>query len=450
MNNLFKVLCFVLALSMLVSCSAGKKGTSSKNSGAASNSAQVSSQIASEQQASSADSSTAQQVSSEANSAGSSSIVFDSGASEEFGAAFVADAEKTSISTYGHPGNPQSYYETLSGERDPWLWPFSRASIWNMPIGSNAEFLDTNFQRAAEFSADGCYMLVTNKDDEYLEIRESGMNARWPSNVSELKCFRSTYWPRNYTISKNSNMNDCSTILQPDGRTYLQMQPTCRHQIGSTYVIGHVKYVNRKEYDVFDIYDTGELGSHWGSGLSAIGGTLRIGELLGDEPIRHALKINVWADKYLYYDETNKGYTWPADRSDTKSNSKGINPYLVEGTLLAIPQGVTAESLGLKTDVAKKMFFALQNYGAYIVDDTVRDCYSISIDYEAQAEVLEETGINMKSFFRYNNNSQTVDYGNDFMKMVQALKIVKNNARNNPGGGGVPCQPLAPNFASVK
>lgn len=453
MNNLFKVLCFVLALSMLVSCSAGKKGTSSKNSGVASNSAQASSQIASEQQSASAESSTAQassQSSSVANSTTKPNISHTAGVSAEFGAAFIADAEVKSNAEYGHPGNPVSYYETLSGERDPWLWPFSRASIWNMPIGSDAKFVSTNFVRAREFSADGCYLLVTNENDEYLEIREEGMSNRWPRNWESLKCFKSTYWPTGFTISKNSNMNDCSTILQPDGRTYLQMQPTCRHESDSTHVIGHVKYANRKEYDVFDIYDTGELGSHWGSGLSAIGGTIRLGELIGDEPMRHALKLNVWADKYLYWDETNKGFVWPADRSDTKSNSKGINPYLQEGSLLAIPKSVSMDSLGLKTEIGKKIFFALQNYGCYIVDDTTRDCFSLSIDYEAQEEVLDEYGIKMKTFFHYSNNSQTVDYGNDFMKMVQALKVVTNNARNNPGGGGVPCQPLAPNLPSVK
>ncbi len=454
MNKLSKILCVILALIMLVSCSTGKKGTNSASSANSASkgtsSTDISSQSESEQQASSADSSTAQQVSSEANSAGSSSIVFNSGASEEFGAAFVADAEKMSNDTYGHPGNPQSYYETLSGERDPWLWPFSRASIWNMPIGSDAKFVSTNFERSREFSADGCYLLVTNKNDEYLEIREEGMSNRWPSNWESLRCFKSTYWPTGFTISKNSNMNDCSTILQPDGRTYLQMQPTCRHEADSTHVIGHVKYANRKEYDVFDIYDTGELGSHWGSGLSAIGGTIRLGELIGDEPMRHALKLNVWADKYLYWDETNKGFVWPADRSDTKSNSKGINPYLQEGSLLAIPKSVSMDSLGLKTEIGKKIFFALQNYGCYIVDDTTRDCFSLSIDYEAQEEVLDEYGIKMKTFFNHSNNSQTYDYGNDFMKMVQALKVVTNNARNNPGGGGTPCQPLAPNLPSLK
>ncbi len=359
----------------------------------------------------------------------------------------LTEADKKSVEKYGHRGNPDIGYEIMEGERDPWLWPFSRTSIWNMPIGSEAQYADIGFTPAAEFSADGCYMLTTTEDDEYLDILGSGMGARWPDDVSNLQSPGKTYWPRDLTISKDSPMNDCSTILQPDRRHFVQMQPTCRHEAGSTYVIGFAKF---KPSLYYDLYENGELGSHWGSGLSAIGGTIRMGELTGDEPIRHALKLNVWADRWLYYDEENIGYIWPADRSDTKPDSKGTNPYLMEGSLVAIPRDITPEEVGITHPLVKKMFVCLQDYGAYIVDDTVRDCYSISIDYKAQQEVKEKTGVTMKAYFERDCDDKSRAYGMDYMKMISCLKVIINNGPNSIGGGGVPCQPLAPDLPSIK
>ena len=359
----------------------------------------------------------------------------------------LTEADKISIEKYGHRGNPDIGYPIMEGERDPWLWPFSRTSIWNMPIGSEAKYADIGFTPSIEFCMDGCYMLTTKEDDEYLDILGSGMGARWPDDVSKLQSPGKTYWPRDLTISKDSFMNDCSTILQPDKRHYVQMQPTCRHEKGSSYVIGFAKY---KPSILYDIYENGELGSHWGSGLSAIGGTIRLGELFSDEPIRHALKLNVWADKWLYWDEKERGYIWPADRSDTKPEKHADNPYLMEGSLVAIPRDLTPEEVGITCPIVKKMFVCLQDYGAYIVDDTVRDSYSLSIDYAAQQEVLEKTGITMRGFFDRLPNEETREYGTDFVKMICCLKVITNNGPDSIGGGGIPCQPLAPDLPKIK
>ncbi len=35
-----------------------------------------------------------------------------------------------------------------STRRDPYLWPFSQKSIWNMPVGSLAEYVPAKIQKA--------------------------------------------------------------------------------------------------------------------------------------------------------------------------------------------------------------------------------------------------------------------------------------------------------------
>lgn len=352
-------------------------------------------------------------------------------------------AEEESIKEYGHPGNPKTEYEVMEGERDPWLWPFSRTSVWNMPIGSNAKYESTGFVEYDELSCDWAWLLKTNKNDEVLDIVQSNMDDRWPADISSKKKNGTTYWPRGFTITKESPMNDCSAILQPDGRSIIELQPTCRDDASSTYVIGNPRH------DI-DIYSDGILGTHWGSGLATLGGCIRLGELTGDEPIRHALKINVWADELLYHDYINNGFTWPADRSDTKPTSKGTRKYMLEGTLLAIPRNITPESVGITDRIVKKLFVAAQDYGVYIVDDTVRGAYSISADIEEYEAVKEECGINMRTHISRTTDSATLTYAQDMIKLVLALKAVTNNSAQSIGGGGTPCQPLAPNFPSLK
>jgi hypothetical protein len=156
------------------------------------------------------------------------------------------------------------------------------------------------------------------------------------------------------------------------------------------------------------------------------------------------LKIEVFANKYLYNQPP--GYRWPAVRADVyaynnyydegKMQYGGSNPSLVMGSLLAIPPQVTAESLGLQTIPARKLFFALQNYGGYMADDTLWDAHAIAIENGAMEE--------FKSKYKYSFESDSGAFHDDINKLFQALQIVDNNAPENIGGGGKLLQPLAP------
>jgi hypothetical protein len=174
----------------------------------------------------------------------------------------------------------------------------------------------------------------------------------------------------------------------PDGKTLVNFNGTARCQQGSPL------YGNW--FGQSDIYGDGIAGGHGGSALSSIGGSIRKGELLNDEPIHHALKIDLWG-KWLYYNSSSPtpGRRWPAALADFNASNqyKGSNPALVMGSLLAIPPNVTAESLGLTTKVGKS-FKALQNYGAYVVDDADWDDNYICVEQSAE----QKRGSNWTSF----------------------------------------------------
>ncbi len=332
-------------------------------------------------------------------------------------------------------------YEKYSGTRDPWLWPFAATSIWNMPIGSDAILQKANFQSAYSISIDEEYHVKVPAGSPTVDVyAPSSWQTRWPGN----RKLGTMQVPADFYLAdarQGSTPNNCAAFLMPDGRTIRQLEPTCRLETGNARIVGYLHSEDQ------DIYGAGIKGTHYGSGLSAIGGSIRKGELTSDEPIRHALKLNFWCKKYAYYDyNTQKGYIWPADRHDSYATSGGnayggTNPNLRMGTLLTIPQDVTPEALGLKTEVGKKLFYALQNYGCYIVDDSAWDSYAFSAETGVEDEVQMKYGINLNT-----NRNRNDAYYQDSLALIQSLYIVTNNSPTSIGGGGTPCKPLAPDF----
>ena len=332
------------------------------------------------------------------------------------------------------PANQESQ-QNISDSRDPWLWPFSQDSIWNTPIGSEAVYLPANIEPALHNNVDWEIFVKTSEKDPEKTLYQAG---HWKDRDTGTKVLRNLIIP-DHVIVQDANDgwqgNACAAILQPDGRTFVNICALCRPYHGSDlwgYILPDT-----------DLYGDGTLGAHAGSGLSTIGGSIRLRELTGDSPIRHVLKINLWQNKFLYYDRNSDtpGYRWPAVNCDEYAPTMygGKNPSLEMGALLAIPPDVTEESLGLKTDVGRKLFHALQDYGAYVVDACAGTVVWNSNDICAERGVQEELELN------YNYNFSHGDLQEDFnSRLLPALHIVDNNSPSNVGGGGIPRAPLAP------
>ena len=330
--------------------------------------------------------------------------------------------------------------ERYAGTRNAFEWPFAEDSIWNMPIGSGAILEPAGFEQEIHVCIDEERIIKGEADAPPVDVLEpTSWEKRWPgvAKVAEMQV------PADFYLADAApphTPNNCVAFIMPDGRTLKQLAPCCRIETGDAHIVGY-------PFWDMDIYEDGIGGTHYGSGMSAFGGTIRLGELTSDLPIRHALKINIWGKKYAYFDrEAYKGYVWPADRHDSYAgigldhSYGGTNPKLRLGTLLCIPQEVTLESLDLATDVAKKIFYALQNYGCYVVDDSAWSCYDFSAEIGTCAQIKELYGFNM------NTSNEEDDYHKDVTKLVKSLYIVTNSSPTSIGGGGKPCKPLAPEF----
>ena len=339
--------------------------------------------------------------------------------------------------------NPNSVPECSPGTlRDKHQQPFSCRSIWNMPLGANAKYVPAEIKPAGYISGDVDYYIVTTESDPLVPWYnpDSWLKGRCSNRGKGRNDY--LHVPQNLLVADATNTetpNNSAAFLQPDGKTLIQMSPLARCQTGGA-VFGYVapSYPHYHE----NIYGQGITGGHAGSGLSSIGGTLRLGELVSSQPIRHALKLELYAHQYLYHEPP--GFRWPAVRADIyayndyydegKMQYNGSNPALVMGSLLAIPPQITLESLNLQTIPGRKLFFTLQNYGGYIVDDTLWDNHAIAIEKGAMTE--------FKMKYQYSFNTDSGAWFDDVNRLFQALQIVDNNSHNTIGGGGKTLQPL--------
>jgi hypothetical protein len=248
--------------------------------------------------------------------------------------------------------------------------------------------------------------------------------------------------PGDFTVP-NSKLNNSAVFLKSDGRTLVHLQPFTR-------CAGMAPTALLKFPDV-DLYGEGIDGSHGASKLSAIGGSLRVGELRPETGApRHVLKVDVYAKQALAQCKTRaECFVWPAKSADSYAagfygTAGSIAPESLRmGALLAIPASFNINKLGLETQPGRMLAWTLQNYGAYIVDDTYGPGFAINAengpDGSFRTQFKADWGFEFEQ--RVRDNTPWV---RDMQRIVRALNVVKNNSPTAIGGGGTPLQPLAP------
>src|SRR5256886_6776979 len=179
--------------------------------------------------------------------------------------------------------------------RDPLLWPFSRDSIWNLPIGASAVYVAANLQQATQrgMTTDPDVIILTPNATMPPGYYNSdgwsgGSRCATPGNV-----LYNAPIPGNFVVQgagpnnpDGTTPNYATAILMPDGHTLTQGQPFARCTAdGSATMWWSVSN---------DLYGTGVEGGHGGSKLSSIGGTIRLGELVPGGVIRHVMKVNLY------------------------------------------------------------------------------------------------------------------------------------------------------------
>lgn len=335
--------------------------------------------------------------------------------------------------------------------RDLFTWPFSQTSIWNMPIGSQAQYVPANLPAVP---GNDIWAPMPYSDDEIIILKPEApltpvyySSAGW-SGASRCdptgQLLLNVPIPTGYVVGKNTNTNAAAVVLQADRRTLVHMQPFARCNAGGSAT----SYVTFKPVD---IYGDGQSGAHGGSGLSVIGGSIRVGELRPNKQApRHALKVNLFARQSLYHcDRYVDCFRWPATNADSYAVGfygnigNNSNDAMKMGALLAIPEWRAIDSLGLETEPGRQLAWTLQNYGAYVVEDTYEPAFGIAIENGPDGSLAKQFEADYGVAFEQRANSNT-PWSRDVQKLTQALYVVNNNSPTSIGGGGTPRQPLAP------
>jgi hypothetical protein len=359
-------------------------------------------------------------------------------------------------SNAGDAAPPDASTDAASTYRDPIAQPFASTSIWNMPIGTGAAYVPAQIvtPTANTLQGDEDVIVLTPTAPLTAIYRNT---ADWNANVSRCPydagaLIYDVPLPSDFVVGDtpvSDTPNSGLAALLADGRTIRQTQPFARCTAGAPATSDDL-------FPDVDLYGDGIPGAHGGSGLSAIGGTIRVGELRpGGAPPPHALKLELYAAQN-YYNDGNAAdcYRWPAVTCDGYFNDSGsslkyggTNSALRPGSLLALAASVSIASLGLTTEPAKMLAWTLQNYGAYLVDDSAWSSVSICVENgpagSLEAQFASDWG------FALDTNGTTSPFAVDFAILLSSLSVVNNNGASSVGGGGTPLQPLAPPLPPV-
>lgn len=332
-----------------------------------------------------------------------------------------------------------TFFNMLYAQRDPYKWPFAQNSIWNLPIHNNAEYIDAKIGIPSNgFGVDEDYLVLTpNAPSTPVYTNYAGWDRTKSRCPQEGPLLFNAPIPVNFVISpgiwSGNTPNAGLAVLMPDGVTIKQTQPFARCESGN---YGTSRYV----WSDVNIYGDGIIGAHGGSGMSAIGGTIRLGELVPGGEIRHVMKMNIYAAKYLFYNGTTGGKRWPAPKADGYASgvygTLGTPEFECRmGALLALKPDLDLSSLNFETGMngpAMILARAYQNYGAYIVDDTAWDVVDICTEFSPEGRVTDE----FRTAWGYNLKSSTnTPFGRDLIKIISRLHVVTNNTANTIGGG---------------
>ena len=357
------------------------------------------------------------------------------------------------------PAGPAQAITGFPTTRDARQWPFAWNSIWNLPLGDEAQLVPAGIPAAAAWGMtvdEDVLVLEPTAPSRNVVYNDAGWDfgrTRCGSAQASNVILSDIPIPDSFsTLGYLGNTpNMAAALLSADGDTLVQTQPFHRCGAGglatSQYVFPQDSLRN----------GTGIAGAHGGSAMSSLGGTVRLGELVPGGTIRHALKVNINCAVLCSYASNEAdgklGYRWPARAADSSASTRyqGSNPSVQMGSLLALPPSFNEAAL--RTEPARIMARAMRDYGAYVVDDTGWDVYALTTEWSPQGRVIDEFalrwGFPLESgqLSGCTQNNDECGWSKDMATLFADLKVVEDNSATNIGGAGTRRQPCAPAYA---
>jgi len=264
-------------------------------------------------------------------------------------------------------------------------------------------------------------------------------------------------WPPALTITAGGN--NALALLLPDGDSLIFTQPAYRCAPGPTAPLLSLLDASHGKGSLRGV---GNWGGHGGSGLNAIGGSLRLGELLPSgggaaTPPPHVLKLQLWAAKYYYGSSHGATWStcfrWPALHCDgyfmNPALYNGTNKALKPGALLAVPPAALPGLVAaLSTAPARALAWTLAHYGGLLADDTYADRATLNAEAGFTDAFEAAWGWPFQTW-PGDERPGAAAWLADVLTLFRALHVVDSNGPGAPGGGGAPLQPPPPPFCGA-
>lgn len=285
--------------------------------------------------------------------------------------------------------------------RSPFQQAFRSTSIFNIPIGASATYAlpqPTSSQGPlfpatirSMTSDDNIVLMDPSQPSTLLAQSTTGNRCAVGATLTHIPMatnYVAAYGGGAFTVAGSGGNNALSSVLG-DGITLTGGEPFARCVADGAGTVVNLAQQNGSLFDA-GLGTSGALsdGPHrGGSGLSTLGGIIRLGELVTGGVIPHALAINIYAAVNCF-----NGFVWPAYRKDGYVYSPGgTNPKLAPGALLAIPPSVFS-GMSFNTVPGEILATAFMNYGGYVVNDTARSVNAICTEWGPRGYVAEPLG----------------------------------------------------------
>lgn len=366
----------------------------------------------------------------------------------------------------------------LGSTRSKYLWPFnSTTSPWNVPIGSSAMLSAAGITFIESGTNSGGYPTRVRGERERIFMDTAAASQTMKFNCygwsGEPGCtevnrrtastggtFSGSPYFANFTVQASDSFlvdstteNNCAAFVTADGVNVDQVEPYEHWASGGDFTA-------QQKFSRVSITGSGESGSHGGSNLSALGGTIRYGEITnafshGLSYLSHTLKVNLDAHRFYYYAHT-PGWVWPATIRDGYASAVtygGSNANLVPGALLTLQSSFNTAAGGgnVTTALGSLLAETIKRFGMYCVDDTTFNGVYLAVEEGPAGSVTTElTGLG----YTLDYDAPTLATGNafyqDLRNIFAGLYIVTNNGSGAIGGGGSTtyATPNAPAFGN--
>jgi hypothetical protein len=323
---------------------------------------------------------------------------------------------------------------TPAGRGSVATWPFQSRSPWNVPIAQSALYesstsaCSTSFHHISNTGGPGYAYLSAATDSHPVYAAKS--TDPWATIFYNPTVAHSSGVAAVIRIPTNAVPGAASSpgstdaridVVEPGGRYVSEMWQAKKNSDGS-WTVG--------SYKQNDLFGQGILqGGVRAYGGSNLGGLIRHGELNGnlrwptqapliEHAMTHAIALAI--PKQWQTDS----WVWPADSNDYDGRPNPVYQGVVPmGQFTALPASINITALGLKTMQGVELAFALQNYGAYLVDS------SSNYSYYAEPAAAGDIG-------QINHAINGATYS-DLAILESKLVCVDHNTATTPGGGAL-------------